>query len=184
MRILRKEVINMGKRTITKWWIWGLVFMIAGGIVAAVGSIVMVAHIVNATAGHRYFVPDNFYWTTIVIMMLGGIVAGCGWFAQLVTWIGAVFNTHRLADMTWFHVLLWCGLVGHLVVFATLGIQMALVFGRSEYVAIVWLGYVVGGLIEWIVMVCYLIAGPDGMAGELPQIATTAPPPKTLAPTG
>jgi len=42
----------------------------------------------------------------------------------------------------------------------------------------------VGGLIEWIVMVCYLAAGPDGMAGEPPQIATPAAPPKALVPTG
>jgi hypothetical protein len=170
----------MVKRTITKWWIWGLVVMIAGGILSAVISIVMVAHIVNVTAGHRYFVPDNFFWTTIVFMMLGGIVAGCGYFVQLVTWIGALFNTHRLADKTWFKVLLWGGIVGYLVVLLTLGLTI----GRWWYTAVVWPGYVVGGLIGWGVMLPYLIAGPDTMVGEPPQIATPTAQPKTLVPTG
>ena len=30
----------------------------------------------------------------------------------------------------------------------------------------VWPGYVVGGLIEFVSMVSYLVAGPDGMAGK------------------
>ena len=102
-------------------------------------------------------------------LILGGIVAGGGAIAQLVAWIGAVFNTHRLGDKKWFHILLWGGLAGYLVVLATLGIF--------------WPTDVLGVLITWGVMLPYLVAGPDGMAVQQPQIATPAAPPKTLAPT-
>ena len=74
------------------------------------------------------------------------------------------FNTHRLADKKWFHVLLWGGLAGYLMVLATLGIF--------------WPTDVLGGLITWGVMIPYVIAGPDGMAVQQPQIATPTAPPK------
>lgn len=79
-----------------------------------------------------------------------------------------MFNTHRLVDRKWFHVLLWGGFAGYLVILATLGIF--------------WPTDVVGGLITWGVMIPYLVAGPNGMAIQQPQIATPAAPPKTLAP--
>jgi len=178
-----KEVSNMVKRTITKWWIWGLVVMAVGGILALSGSLAMVAHVQNVTAGNRYpFTPnDNFFWTMIGLMALGGIVASCGVIAQLVAQIGALFNTHRLADQTWFRGLLWGTIVGYVVAFVTLGLQLAFAFSNSVATAFVWPGFAVGALIEWIVMICYLAAGPDGMAGEPPEIATPTAP-KTLVP--
>ena len=182
-----KEVSNMVKRTITKWWMWGLVVMVVGGILALVSSLVMVAHVQDVTAGGRYsFNPaDNFYWTMIGLIVLGSIVAGCGYIAQFVAWIGGLFNTHRLADKTWFRVLLWGGLAGYLVVFVTLGGMFAGGILRWEGTQVlVWTGFPVGALIEWIVMVCYLVAGPDGKAVQQPQLATPAASPKTLAPTG
>ena len=165
----------MTKRMITKTWIWGAVVMIVGGILAAVISIVMVAHIGDITAGYRQrFVPDDFFWTTIDLMMLGGIVAGIGTILQFVSWIGALFNANRLANKTWFPVLLWGGIVGYLVVLLTLSMTI----GRWGYTAVVWPGYVVGGLIGWGVMLPYLIGGPDGPALQQPQTETP-----TLAPT-
>ena len=44
-------------------------------------------------------------------------------------------------------------------------------------VGLVWPGYVLGGLIEFVSMVSYLVAGPDGMAvtsGESPAKATVS----------
>jgi hypothetical protein len=167
----------MAKRTITKWWIVGAVIMVAGGILSLASSLALAAHIQNVTAGNRYpFNPtpnDNVFWTILFFLILGGIIAGGGAIAQLVAWIGAVFNTYRLADKKWFHILLWGGLAGYLVILATLGIF--------------WPTDVVGGLITWGVMLPYLVAGPDGMAIQQPQIERpTEPtvPPKTLVPTG
>jgi hypothetical protein len=185
VRTSRKEVSTMAKGTIIKTWIWGSVIMNAAGILAGASCMAWLAHVVNVTAGTGHgYVPDSFFWTMIGLVTLWGIVAVGGYIAQVVAQIGALFNTHRLTDKTWFRVLLWCTIVGYLLIFVTLGAQLALVFSRSAYAAFVWPGYAVGALIEWTVMVCYLAAGPDGVAGEQPQIAMPAAPPKTLAPAG
>jgi hypothetical protein len=66
-------------------------------------------------------------------------------------------------DKTWFNVLLWCGIGG---------IVLSLLSG-------------LGALVGWVLMIVYLVSGPDGMAVE-PMLlrATPTEPPKTLAPTG
>jgi len=153
----------MVKRTITKWWIVGAVIMIVGGILALASSLALVLHIQELTTGFRYsFVPDSYFWTIISLIVLGSIFVVGGIAAQLVAWIGAVINTNRLVDKTWFNVLLWCGIVG---------IVLGPLFG-------------LGALFWWGLMIAYLVGGPDGMAVQQPQIATLVAPPKTLAPTG
>jgi hypothetical protein len=74
--------------------------------------------------------------------------------------------------------------IGYLLIFVTLGAELAFVFGSSVYAAIVWPGYVVGGLAAWTVTLFYLVAGPDGMAIQQPQMEMPTSPPKTLAPAG
>jgi hypothetical protein len=165
----KKEVNTMTKRSITKWWIWGMVAGVGGGILAVVIVFVMAAHIVAVTAGNRSFVPDPFFWTTIILIVLSGIVFCGGNIAQLVSQIGALFNTHRLADHTWFRGLLWGILVGYLVLFVTLGLQFGFGFNGSMVAGFVWPGYIAASLIEFVVMVCYVVAGPDGMASKLTE---------------
>lgn len=175
----------MLKGKITRWWMWGLVAMAVGGILSAAMLFVTLAHARDLTDGFRSsFVPDGFFWTTISLFVLSGIVCCVGYIAQVVAQIGALFNTHRLADQTWFRVLLWGTIIGYLVIFVTLGLQLGFAFSGSIATAFVWPGFVVGVLIEEILMICYLVAGPDGMAGKPPQIATPVAPPKTLVPTG
>lgn len=153
----------MTKRTITRTWIWGMVVMLVGGILAAIISIVMVAHIGDATASFRYnYVPDSLFWTMIGFIALCGIVVVCGIAAQFVAWIGAILNTNRLADKTWLNLLLWGGIAG---------IVTSSIFG-------------LGALFGWGMMIAYLAAGPDGMAIQQPLRPMPATPPRTLAPTG
>jgi hypothetical protein len=154
----------MVKRTITKWWIVGAVFMIVGGILALASSLALVLHIQDLSANFQSnnFVPDSYFWTLISLIILGGIAVLGGIVVQFVVWIGAVLNTNRLVDKTWFNVLLWCGIVG---------IVLGPLFG-------------LGALFWWGLMIAYLVGGPDGMAVQQPQIATLVAPPKTLAPTG
>lgn len=148
----------MVKRTITTWWIVGAIVMIVGGILALFSSLALVPHIQDLTSGFRYsFVPDSYFWTLISLIVLGGIAV------QFVAWIGAVLNTNRLADKTWFNILLWGGIVG---------IVLGPLFG-------------LGALFWWGVMIAYLVGRPDGMAEAPPLLrATPTAPPKTLAPTG
>lgn len=130
----------MTKSTITRTWIAGLVVLAAGLVVAGISVGLMLAYggtFTAAPSGNGYdFVPrtDNFFWTTVGFMVLGFTTAAVGGIVQLAAWVGALINTNRIADKTWFAVLLIGGLLG--LVFAPLGFAA---------------------------MVAYLVAEPDGM---------------------
>jgi hypothetical protein len=154
------EEIEMTKSTVTKTWIGGLVVLALGLIVAGVSIALMLAYggtFTAAPSGNGYdFVPryDAFFATMVTLIVAGGIAATAGGLVQLVAWIGALVNTYRLQDKTWFVVLLLGGLLG----FAF-------------------------GLIGFAAMVAYLMAGPDGMAAGQQKIPAPTSRPSTLAPT-
>jgi hypothetical protein len=152
----------MTKPTIIKTWLVGLVVVLAGAAIGAIATGVWLAHVVSVTGSGSSYVPDNFFWTTVAFWWGSGIVAVAGILVQVAAWIGAVVNTHRLEDKTWFNLLLWVGMIG---------ILTSPAFG-------------VGAMAWWGVTIAYLIAGPDGMAVEHLQTATPAAPPTKLAPTG
>lgn len=149
----------MTKTTVIRTWIAGLVGLAAGLILVGVGVGLMLAYggqFTPAPSGDGYdFVPtiNGFFWTMVGFIVLGGTVAIAGGVVQLVAWIGALVNTNRVVDKTWFTLLLVGGLVGF--IFAPVGFAA---------------------------MVAYLVAGPDGMTGQ-PQTAPPAVPSRTLAPT-
>jgi hypothetical protein len=138
------EVTTMTKRRISAWWIAGTVAALAG----TTGAL-LVAYATNpgnALHGHT--------GTAVALLAASFLVLGGGGIALLVAWVGALVNTHRLADRTWFNRLLWLGIVG-------------LVFSPV----------VVGGLLWWGLLAAYLRNGPDSKAVQ-PPVAT----PATLAP--
>jgi hypothetical protein len=151
----------MTKPTITKTWLVGLVVVLAGGAIGAIATGVWLAHVINVTGNGANYVPDNFFWTTVAFWSASGIVAVAGILVQVAAWIGAVVNTHRLADKTWFNLLLWVGAIG---------ILTSPIFG-------------VGAMAWWGVTIAYLIGGPDGIAVQQLQTAMPAAPPTKLAPT-
>jgi len=139
--------------------------MIVGGLLALFCSLALASHIGAFTANYQYnnYVPDSTFWALVSFIVLGGIAILGGIVTQFVAWIGAVINTNRLVDKTWFNVLLWVGVAS--VVLNFIG------------------GF--GALIGWGLMIVYLVGGPDGMVVE-PMMMRTTPvePPRTLAPTG
>ena len=151
----------MTKPTITKTWIAGLAVLAGGLVVAIVGVALMLAYggtftQVAGNASSYTFVPtlDSFFWTTVVVIVAGGILAGVGGIVQLAAWIGALVNSYRIPDKTWFTVLLVGG-----------------VFGLAF------------GLIGFAVMVAYVIAAPDGRFYARPEVQP-AQRQSTLSPTG
>ena len=155
----------MTKRTITIVWLVGVGVMIVGGLLALFSSLALASHIGAFASNFQYnnYVPDSTFWALVSIIVLGGIAVLGGIVTQIVAWIGAVINTNRLVDKTWYNIMLWCGVAG---------IVLNLITG-------------LGALIGWGLMIVYLIGGPDGMAVEPMMLRTTpAEPPKTLAPTG
>ena len=157
----------MTKRTITITWLVGIGVMIGGGLLALFTALALASHIGAFTNNFQpgvTYVPDSTFWALVSFTILGGIAILGGIVAQFVAWIGAVINTNRLVDRTWFNVLLWCGVAG--IVLNFIG------------------GF--GALLGWVLMIVYLVGGPDGMAVEPMMLRPTAPvePPRTLAPTG
>ena len=155
----------MTKRTITIVWLTGVGVMIVGGLLALFCALALASHIGAFTANYQYtnYVPDSTFWALVSFIVLGGIAVLGGIVTQFVAWIGAVINTNRLVDKTWFNILLWVGVAS--IVLNFIG------------------GF--GALIGWVLMIVYLVGGPDGMPVE-PMMMRTTPvePPRTLAPTG
>ncbi len=164
MKIPGKEVSIMRKRTITQWWVAGVIVMAAGAILAIFSSLALASHIpIQAGEYQPNYVPDSIFWMFVSLIVLGGLAVLAGIVVQLVAWVAALFNTNRLMDKTWFTVLLVCGIVG---------IVLGPLFG-------------LGTLCWWGAMISYLIGAPDGMAAVPPQLREMPTvPPKTLAPTG
>ena len=150
----------MTKATITRTWIAGLVAMAGGLIVAAFSVGLMMTYggtFTSQTGGNGYqFVPsfDGFFWTMVGLTVAGLAVTAVGGLVQLAAWIGALVNTHRLADSTWFAIVLVGGVLG-------------LAFGVLGFAA----------------MVAYLISAPDGMAVAKPQTQVPGARPTSFLPT-
>jgi hypothetical protein len=148
----------MTKPTITRIWIAGVIVLAAGLILGFLSLGLMLAYggtFTQAASGNGYdFVPtlDGFFWTMVGLIIIGFTVAAVGGIVQLAAWIGALVNTYRIEDKTWFLVLLIGGLLG-------------LAFGMVGFAA----------------MIAYVIAGPDGMA-EQPQMPLPTPRPGELVP--
>ena len=103
----------MSKSNITKLFI--------GSLIAVVGGLIlMVAAVLLAFANGSFVMsgPDvtginssPFTWSMVGIAVVGILAMLGGGIGQFVAWIGAVINTSRLPDKTWFIVLLVLGLM-------------------------------------------------------------------------
>jgi hypothetical protein len=158
--ILKSEVNHMAKSTITRTWIGGLVVFATGIVASIVGVFLMLAYggtFTQIAGTTNYdFAPNmnGFFWTTIGVIVVGGVITLIGSIVQLVAWVGALVNSYALPEKTWFLILLLGGLLS--VAFAPIGFA---------------------------VMVAYVIAAPDGALYRLSQVPKTAQEPGPLAPT-
>lgn len=103
----------MTKSTVIKIFV-GSVIAIAGGVVLLAAG-VWLAY-TNGTFIMRGpdvvgIHPSAFTWSMAGLTVVGIFAVIGGALAQFVAWIGAVLNTSRLEDKTWFIVLLVLGLL-------------------------------------------------------------------------
>jgi hypothetical protein len=149
----------MSRSTIVRTWLGGLIAVAGGLALAGVCVGLMLGFggtFTPAATGQGYdFEPtlNGFFWTTVGGIVFGGVLAMVGGLVQLAAWVGALINTNRLEEKTWFGVLLASGLIGFVV-----------------------------GLVGFAGMLAYVIAGPDGMAMTTLRVPL-AKQPGTLAPT-
>lgn len=132
----------MSKHSVTRLWLWGLGLMV-GGVALVLASVGVMLGAAGTWSGTT-FTPDYgaLFFSMVSLICVGGIVFIAGGIAQFVAWIGAMVNTFRSPDKTWFVLLLVLGLVGF----------------------------------AFVIMIVYLIAGPDVRPAP-PPLAWPAPPP-------
>ena len=103
----------MSKSTVTRLFVGSLLALVVGIVVAAVGAGLAFASGAFVVAGPDVtgFELARLTGAAILSITIGtlGIVGGA--IGQFVAWIGAVINTSRLDDKTWFIVLLVLGLL-------------------------------------------------------------------------
>ena len=103
----------MTKSTVTRIFI-GSLFAIAGGVALHAAGLFLAY--VNGTFIMRGpdvvgIHPSAFTWSMAGLGVVGVLAVVGGALAQFLAWIGAVLNTSRLEDKTWFIVLLLLGLL-------------------------------------------------------------------------
>src|SRR5829696_1649312 len=98
----------MTKSTITRIFVGSLIGIAGGLVLFLTAGMVAYANDVFVMEG-----PDvvgingtPYGWIMITIAAIGILIMIGGGIGQLVAWIGAVLNTARLQDKTWFIVLL------------------------------------------------------------------------------
>lgn len=103
----------MTKSTVTKTFVGSLIAIVAGLFVMAAGILLALA-----TGTFEMTGPDvtGFHLSasapaTLGLVFIGVLAIVGGAIGQFVAWIGAVVNTSRLDDKTWFVVLLVLGLL-------------------------------------------------------------------------
>ncbi len=102
----------MSKASVTRLFIGGLSAVGAGAILAIAAAWVAIANDVFVMNG-----PDvvglrgsTLAWSLLGLGLVGGVAIVGGLIAGLVSWIGALLNTWRLENRTWFAVLLLTGI--------------------------------------------------------------------------
>jgi hypothetical protein len=103
----------MSKSTITRLFVGSVVAILAGIFIAAVGFSLAFAAGAFVVSGSDVTAvePTRFTVAAILTIIVGGLGIVGGAIGQFVAWIGAVVNTSRLEDKTWFILLLVLGLL-------------------------------------------------------------------------
>jgi hypothetical protein len=134
----------MAKPVIVRWTAWGLLALAAGGVLALS---------VSYSTNEGGFLHGHL-WISLALIGAAVDIAVASVIAEAVAWWGALFNSHQLANRSWFNLLLWSGIVGTVFSFP---------FGE-------------GALIAGSVLIAYLIAGPDASVLPPHSARPMAPP--------
>ena len=103
----------MSKSTVSKLFIGSLNAIIAGILLAGFAVVAAFWNGGFVTSGPDVvdINPTPFLWSMVGLMIVGGLTLIGGAIGQFVAWLGALLNTVRLEDKTWFILLLVLGLL-------------------------------------------------------------------------
>ena len=101
----------MSKSMIDRLFIGAIVAVIAGWVIAIVAIVAALAGRAVVLGGPDVVtVNSEAFTSTFVVLAIASLVAAGGTIAGVASWVGALFNTARLEDKTWFVVLLVLGI--------------------------------------------------------------------------
>jgi hypothetical protein len=102
----------MSKTTITRLFVAAVGAVIAGIVVGIAATVAGLANGAVVLGGPQFasLNGDVLAWT-IAARVIGSLVIGAGIAAAIAAWVGALLNTYRLEDKSWFAALLFLGLV-------------------------------------------------------------------------
>jgi hypothetical protein len=103
----------VSKSSVTKLFLGSLIAVVGGGTLLVVGGLLAFAGGTFVMSGPNVtgINASPFAWSMVGLAVVGIIAMMGGAIGQFVAWIGAVLNTSRLEDKTWFIVLLVLGLL-------------------------------------------------------------------------
>ncbi len=106
------ERMQMSKSTITRLFGVAVVLVMAGAVTGTAAVIAAVANGAITIGGSQLVSFDaGAIAGAIVGLVVASLLGGAGSIAAIAAWAGALMNTYRLADKTWFYALLGSGLV-------------------------------------------------------------------------
>ena len=102
----------MSKVTVSRLFIGGTMAVIAGAIVASAAIWVAIANDVFVMNGPDIVAIRGsvLAWSTLGLVLVGGLVFTGGLIVGFVSWIGALLNTAKLQSKRWFVGLLLLGI--------------------------------------------------------------------------
>ena len=102
----------MSKKTVTRLFVGGLVASFAGLVLElAVAGAALAGGVFTFGGSHVVEVSGGpFAWTLVGLVVVGITAVSAGTTAGVVSWIGALVNTAKLEDKTWFASLLFLGM--------------------------------------------------------------------------
>lgn len=103
----------MAKVAVTRLFVGGIAAIVAGVVLQCTAAIAALAGGVVSFGGPNWVEVDGgaFAWTMVALAAIGVLVSALGGMAGVVSWVGALVNTAKLDDKTWFFLLLALGLL-------------------------------------------------------------------------
>lgn len=101
----------MSKSTITRLFVGACVALVIGLVVGLAALVLAVARGVVTVGGPDIVTVDGGALAGLLVwLVIASLIGGGGAIAAVVAWVGALLNTVRLDDKTWFGLLLVLGL--------------------------------------------------------------------------
>jgi hypothetical protein len=108
------EMLRMSKENVTRLFVGAIVAVVTGVVlgIAALSAALATDAIDLGGSGYVDVNGGSGAWTALGLAIVSALAMLIGTVAAVVSWVGALLNTWRLEEKTWFAALLAGGLLG------------------------------------------------------------------------